>query len=494
MKKKTFKTTALCLAVLLLIAGSSCGGGDAVDESTDTVAATQAEQTETAEDVLAGAEPLPETDLGGMELRIANPDPDVLSWANILLDADEDGTPINDAIAKRNRMLEEQYHFSLQVEILPDFNTEYLYNAVMAGDDAYDLCQIYDVRLLYTLELIDAWDNIPYVQLDAPWWNPEASACFNINGSQIMTAGNMTLGYLSRSMCYLFNKTIYSSLGFDENLYELVLDGKWTQDVFFRMAADAVSDLNGDGAYDASDRYGTFGNPRAYYNTIFYGSGLSYVERGNDGLYEFTLHENEKTVSLFEKILSFDSSNPNRTYYNNRSDMHPSTLDPNTLFESGQALFHVQGLPHTIEGLRAMDDEFGIIPLPKADEAQKDYYTTAYGAAVTVLPRTVPEDRYEAIGLLTEAMTRYTYKEIVPIYKEVLLKTKYSRDNESSEMLDIVFSSIRFDPGILIWCNEIPDDICANIFMKGNNAVVSYLEKNLPVYQDKIDLFNEQMQ
>jgi len=495
MKTNRQRFTALFLMVLLLAQCTACGSDTLPAESTGGQSTTAVEGTAASDEGrLPGAEPLPETDLGGMVLRIANPDQGKLSWANILLDAEEDGTHLNDVIAKRNRSLEETYNFDLQVIIQPDFDAQYLNNSVMADEDAFDLCQIYDVKLLTILESVSPWDDIPYVQLDAPWWNPEASACFNIRGAQIMTAGNMSLGYLSRAMCYLFNKNIYADMGYSENLYELVLDGQWTQDVFFRMASEAVNDLNGNGTFDASDQYGTFGNPRAYYNTLLYGSGVLFVERDEDDLYQFTLHKNEKAINLFEKILAFDSTNPNLTYYANRSTLTPSSLDPDDLFETGQALFHVQGLPHTIESLRAMEDEFGILPLPKVDENQTDYYSPSYGAAVTVIPRTVPTERYEAIGLLTEAMTRSTYEEVIPIYKEILLKTKYSRDNESSEMLDIIFSSICFDPGILIWCKGIVDDICAKIFLNGNGAVVSYLNNRLPIYQDLIDSFNEQVE
>jgi len=91
-------------------------------------------------------------------------------------------------------------------------------------------------------------------------------------------------------------------------------------------------------------------------------------------------------------------------------------------------------------------------------------------------------------------MTRDTYTEIVPLYKEVLLKTKYSRDAESSEMLDIIFSTIQFDPGIVLWCASISDVICADLFMKGNNAVVSFLEKQKPVFDKLLNDFNDMAQ
>ena len=58
-------------------------------------------------------------------------------------------------------------------------------------------------------------------------------------------------------------------------------------------------------------------------------------------------------------------------------------------------------------------------------------------------------------------------------------------------MLDIIFNSITFDPGVVLWCSNISDKICADIFMKRSDAIVSYLEKQTPVFQGLIDKFNE---
>ena len=89
--------------------------------------------------------------------------------------------------------------------------------------------------------------------------------------------------------------------------------------------------------------------------------------------------------------------------------------------------------------------------------------------------------RFENIGILLEEITRLTYTDIVPQYKEVLLKSKYSRDAGSADMLDIVFDSLFFDPGILLWSGPLSDKIVQNVFAKNSTAVVSYLTSIAPV-------------
>ncbi|MBQ7983055.1 MAG: hypothetical protein IJ302_05770 [Clostridia bacterium] len=488
MKSRMIASCSLMAVLLTLIVSCSDSADLGTVSGSDTTPSADSVAETTAGTELPAMKPLPEADFGGMTFRISNNDPAAFSWSHILTEADEDGTPVNDAIHLRNAKLEETYNFTLETTYQKDFGTGYVNTFVLAGEDAYDICLLYDINAASVIDVLQPWNDLPYIDVTEAWWNPAATEYFNIGGRQYLTAGNMTLTYISRAMCYLFNKNIYAALGFDENLYDMVLDGKWTLDVFHRMAAEAVSDLNGDGAYDENDRYGVFGNPRAYYNTQFAGADIRYVERENDGTYVFRMQENTAAIDMIEKLLAFDAANPNLSYNTGRA---AHELIPDTLFESGQALFNVGGLPHTIEQLRSMEDEFGILPLPKADEAQAEYHTTAYGGVLSALPKTVPEERFEAIGLILEAMTRDTYTEIVPLYKEVLLKTKYSRDAESSEMLDIIFSTIQFDPGIVLWCSSISDVICTDLFMKGNNAVVSFFEKKKPVFDKLLNDFND---
>lgn len=89
-----------------------------------------------------------------------------------------------------------------------------------------------------------------------------------------------------------------------------------------------------------------------------------------------------------------------------------------------------------------------------------------------------------------EEITRLTYTDIVPQYKEVLLKSKYSRDTGSANMLDTMFDNLFFDPGIVLWSGSLSDKIVQNIFMKNSTAVVSYLTSIAPVAEELIADFD----
>jgi len=97
--------------------------------------------------------------------------------------------------------------------------------------------------------------------------------------------------------------------------------------------------------------------------------------------------------------------------------------------------------------LRAMDDEFGIIPYPKFDEEDEYATVTNGGAPLLIMPITVPD--VERTGAITEALCAYGSKLVIPAFYDKALKTKYSRDDDSERMMDIVKDSIIFDLGYL---------------------------------------------
>ena len=75
-----------------------------------------------------------------------------------------------------------------------------------------------------------------------------------------------------------------------------------------------------------------------------------------------------------------------------------------------------------------------------------------------------------------EAMNYYSDAFVIPMYKEVLIKTKYARDEESGEMLDIVIDSISFEFGLNAWQNTVANPFVQGAIMKNNANVMSTLE------------------
>ena len=119
-------------------------------------------------------------------------------------------------------------------------------------------------------------------------------------------------------------------------------------------------------------------------------------------------------------------------------------------FGNGEAFFYPSALGGA-HSLRDMSDDFGILPYPKYDENQENYYILTSGGTVATIPVTLPEDRHENVGILLDALCRDSQQNLLPTYKEIVLKTKYARDEDSAEMLDIIFGSLTYDLGLSVW-------------------------------------------
>lgn len=143
--------------------------------------------------------------------------------------------------------------------------------------------------------------------------------------------------------------------------------------------------------------------------------------------------------------------------------------------------------------MRNMADEFGVLPLPKYDETQEEYRTVVDGgASVMVVPTTAKN--LEMIGALTEAMSAYSYSDVIPVYIGVAIEQKGTRDEESIKMLREILDSRVIDFAYLYngwkgWVTKLSKII------RDENTVVSTIKSQFEAvtahYESVIDFLTE---
>ncbi len=467
------RTLSALFAALMLSSAALVGCSDTPAEGTDTSAsADSASAAETTAAETEQTDGLEDKNMDGFELKIHNSTPDSLSWAEVRLAAEEDssGDVLNEAIYNRNLYLEERFKakLTLTADTVTNINKAYA-GWVTAGDNPYDIIMTYGIDAASKIDYVADFNEIPYISLDKEWWNPNASAIFNLGTKRFAAAGNFSLSYVSTVNCLAFNKNLYEKMNTGENLYDLVRNNKWTVDKFFTTVVAGSKDLNGDGVFGTNDQYGLGGTVKALHHMLVIGSGMHYVTMDKDNYPVFAPSKNEKLVSHMEKLVNFHIANPNAYSW----PANDSTDSP-VLFDSGRMLFYVVW-PHNLVKLREMEDDFGVIPAPLYDENQEQYYANMANGEVATLPRTYDKARLENIGMLLEAMSFYTQMKVIPVYKEVVLDLKVSRDTDSADMLDIVFAGATYDYGINVWQANIGNKLMTDIIMAKSTAIVSYL-------------------
>ncbi|MBQ2279542.1 MAG: hypothetical protein II333_13335 [Clostridia bacterium] len=443
MKKKSSRLLALLLAGLMLL--------PALTACSETTNAEETEQTAqvTADSALAEEIVLEETEI----TRENTPDTlpadldyngetfmiyysNGFNWTELIEGGEElTGEVVADAVIESNLSVAERLNIDLQyyAENSGNYGTiaSLVSNLIMANDDSFDiyLGEQYGLAQTVTKGYYRNVFDLPYFDFDQPWWNTTFMKNLQITtDNRVFLTGDFNLTTLCQLFVQYFNKRIYGDLfGNPDDLYSLVLEGKWTIDAMSEMIASAYVDLNGDGQTGPDDQLGYV----AYqtYSTVdpfMYCGDVPYTTHGEDGRIVINMNQ-ERAVTLTEKVVNL--FNQTGTY---KVDTSP--------FVAGKSLF-CNGLMRGASDFRDMTDDFGFLPSPKLDEAQESYQNLVGDCVLfTVIPVTCTNAEMAAAVL--EALNAQTYRTVTPAWYEVTLKLKYSRDMISSDIIDLIHDSI----------------------------------------------------
>ena len=438
MKKRILALT-LALLLVLLSAGimSACGGesrgtdddGGGKPAVDTTEALTSAETT----DYLAS---LPNTDLSGMELRILGVDYD--TRRNFPLES-ENGELVNDALYARNRAVEERHNVTISCTSEASdgpVNTK-VKASVSAGDDAYDIiistisgsmADLGTGKCLYNLL------DVPYIALEEGWWSREFAANLTLGGKLYYTLSDFApmKFYAPYVMC--FN----SKLAADRNLgdiYGMVIDGKWTNDVLSKMTKDVAYDLDGDGEMTSAD-FWAYAHVKTAITTYAHYTGSGMQLNTLDGGLPVVELDTDKSVKVIEAISQYLGSD---------CIAYKDMAETYNMFVEGRALFFGNSTSNVIAYFRSMEDDFGIIPVPKYDESQEKYYSyiNTWVRGGVGVPATCT--KIEEVGLLLEVLSYMSYGEVRDALFETTMKQKVARDDTAGVILDMVFDNSYID-------------------------------------------------
>ena len=390
----------------------------------------------------------------------------------------ETGEPINDAVYKRNLAIKEKYNINIRMLTSPD-DVGYLKKAVKAADKTYDAAVIFNnlVPSVVTNDLLVNIKELPYIDISKPWWDSSVNS-MSIDNKNYLLAGDLFILDNEATNALLFNKDLMGKLGIDLP-YNLVKEGKWTFDKMNEIIKGSAADLNGDGLMKPNDdRWGFVVYNDTLHALLVSGGGALAVKDENDIPYmDFA---SEKNIAVLDKVMNL-MYNPEYVY-NISGDTYEIYKK---MFEEDRLLFLWMRM-RVVEFFRGMESNFGIIPLPKYNDAQANYYSVVnpYTGVMLGVPKSA--DDLERISIILEALSaegRYT---VQPAYYDVVLTRKYARDDESQEMLDIIFNSRVYDiGGVYSFGNVFLDFI--SLAKKYDRNIASYYEKKRGAMEKAID-------
>ena len=442
--------TAAILCALLLSAvscGSAAGTEPAGSAGTEPVIA----ETETEGPSIPEPD-LPEMDFGGADFTYLIHGESAPSYKEEYVYAEKlDGEIVNDTIYNRNIQIEEK--FNIKIRIIDEAETANAAKKFVESQDA--TVDVVDTQAntlgpLATSGYLYDFNDLKYVNTAAEYWNPYAAQDLAVLGRLYFMPADISMRGLQSARFIYFNKKLIENYDLDDP-YRMVQENKWTLDKFLSYIPEITEDLNGDGIYDRNDLFGMLiedGNSNGTFLHLLTGCGVQYTEADKDGRIVVTAMT-EKTQDILTKISDAIKDKDYTIEYNQLAKgADISGFDhlydwARSRFAAGQFLFVQNGI-NEMRCFRDMTDDFGIVPNPKYDASQENYYhkSDAFSPLFTIPVSVGNVDRADAV---LEYSAWLSHETLLPAYYEVTIKQKRVRDETAVAMLDIIRTSVRYE-------------------------------------------------
>lgn len=422
------RSAALLLALLMAFTFCACGdsgnndGGDKAE-----LKVFEGEQ--------AILDTLGDNGLDGYEFK-------VVDFSDNHFNREKSGTPYYDAWQQAMDEVEGLYNCTITTQaVAPGELFNSIQPEIAAGGKYADLVittqwaygYLMGADLMLDLNKLD-------IDWDAPYWNQNIRRISTIKGETFAGNGSFIFDTAQTYMLY-YNESIWNELSLPDP-YELVRSGNWTQDLFAEYALKAKKDQDGNGVVDTTDdRWGVATPDGDFARAMFMGMGGHYYNTNAEtGEVEIACN-NDRTYSIVEKM-----------YNMAQKDKSICTLTGSewtevvTLFTDGNALF--LGNSPGVGELKNMDDDWGVMPMPKLNAEQESYYGCVdHNSSVFGVTSTNEDLRETSLILNALGLHCQTLEEIYwPDYQET-----YWRHTEDADIIaEYVVRTGQYDLAILM--------------------------------------------
>lgn len=432
MKKRVL---LMLLAGLLTASSVSCGSGEGTVENETTAPVTEVQTETEAETELTDS--LPERDFNGAEFRVWC---DTWSYENFY-DAELTGDVVGDAVFNRNKTVEERFNILLSYEYDATRwrDQKLIMNSVMAGSGAYDM--VTGVGCYLTTPGINGCyfdlSDAEYLDIEKPWYAQYVLPNLYVGDVLLMVSGYFDMPSVARAQVTYYNTEMAEDFGID-GIYDMVFAGEWTFDAMLTMGESVAADLNGDGKWTEVDRYGI----TSQWDLL----GLTYPTSGYstmtnvDGSLQLTGYD-ENLIAANDMLynLLYNTDYYYSGYTKGQAHNYENMLN---VFLDKRALFFLNSVTYTSDELMREMGTYGILPIPKF-RADQEHYGAHSSAFASAVPMDVPD--FEMSTIVLEALECSSWKTVLPAYYDTALSKKFLNDEESVQILDLIFQNLCFD-------------------------------------------------
>ena len=332
------------------------------------------------------------------------------------------------------------------IEVPKDMLIEYIESRINAGEPVSDIiCVPLDIQsALMQKGLLVNLKKIPFLNLNAEYYNQSAIESFTVNGNIYGLISDVTFNP-SDIYTMFYNKSIVRKYNLNSPP-ELYSKNEWTYDNMFAMSKTlAASAANLDGEAESIESYGIGFNRENddILNGLFISSGNKYFIKKNYGfpVLNFNNDTTVKIINMLANIFAPQSESEMSNYLDTNDENQTEA------FKNGKILFSIAKLD-ILPDITNSNFDWGIMPLPSLvgsnniNNADNIISFTDNNAMCTAVLKGTQNS--EACGVITEALSISSYK----YFRELYISDQMFyclRDVDSVKMLTGIVNGVTFN-------------------------------------------------
>ena len=374
---------------------------------------------------------------------------------------------VDPLIYERNRRVQERFNMKVQTVVTTVAATDQqkhldeVSDALQTGRFKFDVVSMWIYQsgklilggnyLDWRMHTEEGTYVIPYAgeSLDKgeEWWPSLMNDPATVFGCQYIAVSDMCLTSYENAYSITYNYDKVTDLKLAQNagyedMYDIVKKGDWTLEMFKTFGSEYYEDNQVAGQKDVKDETDTYGilyAPATGVDAFIHAFGYNVIKNDGENMPELW-NVNGTMIIAIEELRT--------CLWGSGSFAVSSTSNPiEKMFAEGHGLFATL----TLEALRtptlhAMEDDFGVLPYPKYNQGQKQYFTGSNDHYNTLaIPLMINPNRLTLVGVGIEALSAETSNSVESKFYEKLLKAGSTRLLKDEEMLDRIIAGRVYD-------------------------------------------------
>lgn len=438
----------------------------------------------------------------GRDFVIATQNTDTASF--FTLHPDEKGYmgySVSDAMYSRDLKMEEAYGVHITYRLFGENDNgielaTMLGNTELLGTHTCDMITSNLSSSIITLQnqssLYDIGD-LPVVNSNMPWWSSYFWEGVSYNDSLYFVAGQAAGGgFFATPYVMICNLQLAQDVYMQDgettlDIFSMIENGEWTLENFEYIISDYTTDLNSDSEISVYQDRMAYAHCRSDVTALchYVAAGMKLSTVDSDGNIDVLLGADAE--NMVERLgNAFDGIKDN---FDEKAYFQDKPSQQMVAFKNNRALFFGNSMSY-VDEITDMEANYAIIPCPKADTKQKDYFSgiNTWTPGYIAFPGLCGDGDAEFVGYTAELLGYWSSVYVKPEVYDKVLCLRLAKDPRQMRIMDTIYDNLYVD------LNYVKDfaksaSLIANCIMDTNQSFVGGRDSANLILPYEIDKF-----